>query len=92
MFRLKLINDIMTYKELLQSLADRAATNYTAYLQSKIDAVEDSEDTLLPEKTEQYRDSYTRMEKQFTAVLAMVKNKESLDNEAPEEVIDDATK
>jgi hypothetical protein len=29
----------MTYKELLQSLADRAATNYTAYLQSKIEAL-----------------------------------------------------
>jgi hypothetical protein len=32
------------------------------------------------------------MEKQFTAVLATVKNKESLDANAPDELVDDVTK
>ncbi len=45
----------MTYQELLQSLADRAATNYTAYLQSKIDVLADTSDPILPEKTTQYQ-------------------------------------
>ncbi len=82
----------MTYQELLQSLADRAATNYTAYLQSKIDAVADAEDELLSDKTQQYKDEYERMEKKFTAVLAMVKNEQSLEDHVPEDVVNDAVK
>jgi len=82
----------MTYQELLQTIADRAATNYTAYLQSKIDAVANADDALLPQKTEQYRDSYERMEKKFIAVLASVKSESLLAENAPEEVVDDATK
>jgi DNA polymerase I-like protein with 3'-5' exonuclease and polymerase domains len=82
----------MTYKELLQSLADQASANYSAYLQSKIDAVEDTEDQLLPEKTGQYKDSYERMEKKFIAILSRVKNDGSLEADAPDEVVDDTTK
>lgn len=79
----------MTYQELLQSLADRAATNYTAYLQSKIDVLTDASDEILPEKTVQYRDEYKRLEDKFTAVLAMVKNGTPLTDTAGEDVIDD---
>ena len=82
----------MTYEELLQSLADRAATNYTAYLQSKIDALINTEDNLLADKTSQYKDEYERMEKKFTAVLAMVKNDQSLDATVSEDIVDDAVK
>ncbi len=31
----------MTYKELLQTLADKASENYKDYLQSKIDALDE---------------------------------------------------
>jgi len=82
----------MTYQELLQSLADRAATNYTAYLQSKIDALANASDTILPEKTTHYQDEYQRLEDKFTAVLAMVKNGTPLTDTASEDVIDDTKK
>jgi hypothetical protein len=82
----------MTYKELLQTLADQAAQNYTAYLQSKIDVVLNPSDELLADKTEQYRDSYSRNEKQFTTVLAMVKSDDSLNSEAPEELLGETGK
>ena len=82
----------MTYKELLQSLADQASQNYTAYLQSKIDAVTNTDDTLLADKTEQYRDGYEWNEKKFGAILAMVKNDNVLDDVAPENVVNDTQK
>ena len=82
----------MTYQELLQSLADRAATNYTAYLQSKIDVLGNTSDPILPEKTTQYQDEYRRLEDKFTAVLAMVKNGTPLEDNATEDVIDDTKK
>lgn len=82
----------MTYQEFLQSLADRAATNYTAYLQSKIDILNNQEDGLLADKTSQYKDGYETLEKKFTAVLAMVKNGQSLEDTVPEDVADDAVK
>jgi len=82
----------MTYKELLQSLADQASQNYSAYLQSKIDAVISPEDTLLADKTEQYRDGYDWNEKKFGAILAMVKNDQSLEDAAPEDVVKDTQK
>ena len=82
----------MTYQELLQSLADRAATNYTAYLQSKIDALADTSDTSLPEKTTHYQDEYQRLEDKFTAVLAMVKNGTPVTDIATDDVIEDTKK
>jgi hypothetical protein len=80
----------MTYKELLQTLADQAAQNYTAYLQSKIDVLLNPSDELLADQTEQYRDSYERNEEKFITVLAIVKSDNSLDSQAPEELSDDA--
>jgi hypothetical protein len=82
----------MTYKELLQTLADQAAQNYTAYLQSKIDIVLNPSDELLVAKTQQYRDSYERNEKNFGTILAMVKNDESLNSQAPEDLLDETGK
>jgi hypothetical protein len=82
----------MTYKELLQALADQASQQYTAYLQSKIEVVQNPSDALLEAKIEQYHDSYTSNEKKFGAILAMVKNGESLDNTAPEESDDASAK
>jgi hypothetical protein len=82
----------MTYKELLQTLADQAAQNYTAYLQSKIDVILNPSDELLADKTQQYRDGYERNEKQFITVLAMVKNDESLNSEAPEALLGETGK
>jgi hypothetical protein len=77
----------MTYKELLQTLADQASTNYKDYLQSKIDAIENSSDQLLPERTQQYKDASERLEKKFSAALATVKNEQGLDDFVPEEEV-----
>lgn len=74
----------MTYKELLQTLADQASINYGAYLQSKIDAVMDVNDTLLPERTQQYKDASEVFEKKFSAALATVKNEIGLNESVPE--------
>jgi len=82
----------MTYKELLQTLADQASTNYEAYLQSKIDAVMDMNDTLLPEKTQQYKDAAEAFEKKFTAALATVKNEIGLNESVPEAEADNFLK
>lgn len=75
----------MTYQELLQMLADKASGNYRDYLQSKIDALMNAEDSLLPEKTQQYKDESERYEKKFSAALATVKNEQGLDEVVPEE-------
>lgn len=77
----------MTYKDLLQNLADQASDNYKNYLQSKIAAQENSTDELLPQKTQQYKDAAEQFEKKFSAVLATVKNGEGLDQAVPEEDI-----
>jgi len=77
----------MTYKELLQTLADKASKNYKDYLQSKIEALTNAEDTLLPEKTQQYKDESERYEMQFSAALATVKNVQGLDEDVPEDDI-----
>ncbi|MEJ5961497.1 hypothetical protein [Pedobacter immunditicola] len=77
----------MTYKELLQTLADKASGNYAAYLQSKIDTLINVHDTLLPEKTQQYKDESERYEMKFSAALATVKNVQGLDEVVPEEDI-----
>lgn len=82
----------MTYKELLQTLADQASQQYTAYLQSKIEVIQNPSDALLEAKIQQYQDGYERNEKRFGAILAMVRNGESLENTAPEEIDDDPAK
>lgn len=79
----------MTYKELLQNLADQASENYKNYLQSKIAAQENITDELLPEKTQQYKDAAALLEKKFSAVLASVKSGEELDQAVPDEDIND---
>jgi hypothetical protein len=78
----------MTYKELLQTLADKASENYKDYLQSKIDALVNADDSLLPEKTQQYKDECERYEKKFSAALATVKNVQGLDESVAESDID----
>ncbi len=77
----------MTYKELLQNLADQASDNYKNYLQSKIAAQENTADELLPQKTQQFKDAAEHLEKKFSAVLATVKNGEGLDQDIPDEDI-----
>lgn len=77
----------MTYKELLQSLADRAALNYKDYLQSKIDALVNSSEEFLTEKTQQYKDVSADFEKKFIEVLAIVKNKQGPDEGVSEEEV-----
>ena len=71
----------MTYKELLNDLAERTAETYNSYLESKISSVVDP-DKFSPERTEQHRAEYDRLEKKLIALLATVKNEESADTEA----------
>lgn len=73
----------MTYKEILNALAEKTAETYTAYLQSKISSLTD-DDIYLADKTEQYRAEYDRLEKKLVALLATVKNENSKDSAAPE--------
>jgi len=72
----------MTYKEILNALAEKTADTYSTYLQSKISAL--SGDEFLADKTEQYRAESERLEKKLVALLATVKNDNSLDQEAPD--------
>ncbi len=44
-----------------------------------------AEDALLPEKTQQFKDESERFEKKFSAALATVKNEQGLDENVPEE-------
>jgi hypothetical protein len=87
-----LIFQTMTYKELLQTLADKSSANYKDYLQSKIDILLRPEDELLTDKVQQYKDASTHYEKKFSAVLAMARNEEELDRTVPEEEINAALK
>ncbi|MET3114464.1 hypothetical protein AAKU52_002198 [Pedobacter sp. CG_S7] len=75
----------MTYKELLQTLANQAAVNYKDYLQTKIEALVNLTDNLLPEKIQQYKDAAEGYEKNFITVLAIVKKEQSLDQSVTEE-------
>ncbi|MBG6236499.1 putative coiled-coil protein SlyX [Pedobacter sp. CAN_A7] len=79
----------MTYKELLQNLADQASENYKNYLQSKIAAQENTTDELLPQKTQQFKDTAELLEKKFSAVLATVKSGEELNQAVPDESLND---
>lgn len=73
----------MTYKEILNSHADKTVNTYKSYLEAKIAALSDA-DEFLAAKTEQYRSEYERLEKKLIAMLAIIKNDDSLDQEAPE--------
>lgn len=73
----------MTYKEVLKSLADQTAETYNSYLQSKISAL-DGQDDFLADKIEQYRAEYDRLEKKLVALMATIKNENSLTGQAPE--------
>ena len=81
----------MTYKEILNTLAEKTADTYNSYLQSKIASVSD-ENHFLADQTEQYRAEYERLEKKLVALLATVKNDESVDNVAPEDFYEEYIK
>lgn len=82
----------MTYKELLEKLADEAVTNYRQYLQSKIDAQINTGEQLLPEKTQYYKDIAEYKEGKFNAVLATVKGEQILNEPVSGEEMDDFMK
>jgi thioredoxin-like negative regulator of GroEL len=84
--------NVMIYKELLQTLADQATANYKDYLQSKITSLEDVGNDFSHEKTQQYKDAAENLEKKFSAALATVKNGQGLDENVPEEEIDNFLK
>ena len=73
----------MTYKDVLNSLADKTVETYSAYIQSKISGLTDDEG-FLTEKTEQHRSEYDRLEKKLVALLAIVKNDDSINAEVPD--------
>jgi hypothetical protein len=73
----------MTYKELLYDLADRTSETYNFYLESKIAALVEPAQ-FSAERTEQHRAEYDRLEKKLIALMATVKNGESIDAEAPD--------
>ena len=73
----------MTYKEILNSLADKTVSTYKSYLDAKISALSDT-DEFLADKTEQYRAEYERLEKKLIALIATIKKDSSADLEAPD--------
>lgn len=72
----------MTYKEVLNSLANKTAETYNLYLQSKISAL-DAADDFHADKTEQHRAEYERLEKKLVALMATIKNEGSLSDQSP---------
>jgi chaperonin cofactor prefoldin len=72
----------MTYKDILNTLANTSAETYTLYLQSRIEALEENNGSLA-DQIELHRSEYERLDKKLSALLATVKNDESLDKEAP---------
>jgi chaperonin cofactor prefoldin len=81
----------MTYKDILNTLANTSAETYTLYLQSRIEALEEN-DGSLADQIELHRSEYERLDKKLSALLATVKNDESLDKEAPEGFYEDFIK
>ena len=73
----------MTYKEILNSLADKTVGTYKSYLEAKISALSDA-DEFLADRTEQYRAEYERLEKKLIALIATIKKDSSSDLEAPD--------
>ncbi|MBB5636479.1 hypothetical protein HDF26_004943 [Pedobacter cryoconitis] len=72
----------MTYKEMLDMLAKKTAETYNLYLQAKISTLVDDND-FSSDKAEQHRAEYERLEKKLVALIATIKNEESIDQEAP---------
>ena len=81
----------MTYKEVLNSLADQTADTYNSYLQSKISLLTSPGD-FSADKTDQYRSEYERLEKKLVALMATLKNEEGIDIEAPDTFYEDFIK
>jgi predicted nucleic acid-binding Zn-ribbon protein len=81
----------MTYKDILDTLANTTAETYTLYLQSRIAALQEN-DGSLADQIELHRSEYERLDKKLSALLATVKNDESLDKEAPEGFYEDFIK
>lgn len=81
----------MTYQEILQTLADQTAETYNAYLQAKISALSDT-DQSVADKTEQHRAEAERLEKKLVALIATIKNDESISKEAPDGFYEDFIK
>jgi len=81
----------MTYKEILNALAEKTADTYNSYLQSKIQALTEN-DALLGDKTEAHRAEYERLEKKFVALVATIKNEDSLDSQAPDDYYEEFIK
>ena len=81
----------MTYKEILNSLANKTIETYSAYIQSKISALADHEGSLAAQ-TEQHRSEYERLEKKLVALIALVKNDDSINTEVPDNFYEEFVK
>lgn len=81
----------MTYKEMLHSLAEKTAETYNAYLQAKISVTVEG-DGLSAEKAEQHRAEYERLEKKLVALIATIKNDDSINEQAPDNFYEDFIK
>lgn len=81
----------MTYKEILNSLAHKTVETYSAYIQSKISALSDHDDSLAAQ-TEQHRSEYERLEKKLVALVALVKNDDSINTEVPDNFYEEFVK
>lgn len=81
----------MTYKEILSTLANQTAETYSSYLQSKISSLS-ADDASLADRTEQHRAEAERLEKKLVALIATIKNDNSLNDQAPEGFYDDFIK
>lgn len=81
----------MTYKEILSALANQTAETYSSYLQSKISSLSD-DDAFLADKTEQHRAEAERLEKKLVALIATIKNDDSINEQAPEGFYEDFVK
>jgi len=81
----------MTYKEVLNLLAKKTVDTYDQYLQSKIAGLVEN-DGSVADQTELHRSEYDRLEKKLIAMLATVKNDESIDQAVPEGFYEDFIK
>ena len=80
----------MTYKDILNTLAVKTADTYNSYLQTKI-ANLSAGDEFSVDKAEAYRAEYERLEKKLVALVATVKNDESVEQEAPDNFYEEFT-
>jgi len=72
----------MTYKEILNSIADKTAATYKSYLEAKVASVSDADD-FSADKAEQHRSEYERLEKKIIALVALIRKDDLLNEEAP---------